>query len=309
MTELLERLPDLASHAESSSLVRSTRFLSVSTGKGGIGKTTTAVSLAAAIAAAGGRVAVCDLDYQRNATDLLPPIVDADQLRTVFDVVAARKPGVTRKALFPTQWSTLPQIADAGGAIDVMPGDSQFIDRHVDEHGVDALAVALDGLRGEYDVVILDCPPSTGSVVQAALYSADTVLMVTEAVHLSLKSLGRTAVFVGEFNAHSPSPVAVSGILVTKFNGRLKEQREGLAALKSRFHEDLLPIRIPHRAAVDSANGRHVPVLAWPGPEARMVASAYAATAKTVLSRLGDPAHAHLVENLDAFVDTGLVVL
>lgn len=293
--------------ADSTVLSRRTRVLGVLVNKGGVGKSSAAVSIASVVAASGGKVLIVDLDYQRNATDLLDPVVDRDSLRTVFDAVAAHKSSATSRACFPTAWSALPQISQAGGVIDVLPGDPQFIDRHVDEHGVGALSEALSGVNGMYDLILLDSPPSTGSVVQSALYAADGALLVTEAAHLSLKSLGRTVVFVNEFNANSPKPVEVSGILVSKYNGRLREQREGLASLKARFGEDLLPTRIPFRAAVDSANGRHLPILAWPGPEAAMVTSAYAVTAKAVLSKFGVPEHKPLIDGLDDWIDSGSV--
>lgn len=257
--------------------------------KGGVGKTTTTVFLAHAFASHGANVLVVDLDHQSNATDLLEPeIASPDEARSVYDLTASQIQGAYKYASYPSVWNKLEPIASSTlGKIDLVPGDPQYLDNHVTENGINGLEVALRGSHNDYDLVLLDCPPSTGPVVQSALLAATSVLLITESKHLALRSFGRTIVFLNEVSDAVGRDIDPVGILVTKYNNRKTEDRMKLAVLKSRYPELLIPVRIPERTAVDAAHTRHIPVDSLQTPHARLVANAYITAAMHTAERIG----------------------
>lgn len=267
---------------------RSPKILACMNTKGGVGKTTSTVSIAHAVAAHGGSVLVVDLDHQSNATDLLEPESGEFALdRSVYDLTAAGMQGAYKGCNFPSAWCTYEPIAQSGGILNVIPGDPQFLDGHILECGVESLSTGLAGVENDYDLVLLDCPPSTGPVVQSGMIAASHVLLITESKHLALRSFGRTISFLQEVSLATGRPIEPTGILVTKYNHRKTEDREKLSVLKKRHSDILLPVRIPDRTAIDAAHSRHVPVDLLNTPQSRLVATAYLATALNVLKHMG----------------------
>lgn len=267
------------------------RILACMNTKGGVGKTTSTVFLAHAFASHGATVLVVDLDHQSNATDLLEPAYpEEEDPRNIYDLTAANKTGSYRHASYPSAWNLYPPLLDvATGRIDVVPGDPQYLDNHVIESGINALANSLSGCGESYDIVLLDCPPSTGPVVQSAMLAATDVLLITESKHLALRSFGRTLVFLDEVNKAAGKDIQPLGILVTKYNNRKTEDRLKLNVLKQRYPELLLPVRIPERTAIDAAHTRHIPVDCLQTPHSRLVSNAYVTAAFHATLRLGLP--------------------
>lgn len=266
--------------------------VSVLSGKGGVGKTTVMLSLGAAVAAAGGRVLVVDMDLQCNATALLDPVLP-DPAFTVYDVVFAGTDGAAWSAVYPSAWTSLPGIADNGGVLDVLPGDPQMTDQHVIEHGVHALATALQGAEELYDLVLIDNPPSTGLVVQSSLAAASRALLVSQPQHLSLLGLSQSMRLLEQFNDAAGEnhwgEVELGGVVINQFDGRRTEHREALTEVRAGFGRLFLEPAIPERAVVQKSTAAHYPLLSYPDGAARSLGAVFNRLSSLVLRSFQDP--------------------
>lgn len=227
--------------------------------KGGVGKTTVTLGLAAAAAARGRRVLVVDLDPQANATTGLG-VWDAD--RTIDAALERESSGSLSSVIRVSGWPD-----DIGLApVDVAPSSPRLAQcEHqlaTDVIGAqDRLAVALDGVAERYDDILIDCAPSLGLLTVNALFAADRVLIIAEPAAWSadgVEQILRNVARIAERRAGRP---AVAGIIVNRL-GRTRDANYWHAQL-TETHPALVldpPVRL--RAAVAEAAAQSVPVRA-----------------------------------------------
>ncbi|GAB3683017.1 ParA family protein [Angustibacter aerolatus] len=255
------------------------RIIAVGNQKGGVGKTSTTLGLAAAAAAAGQRVLVIDLDPQANATDVL---LD-DQVNEPDDTT--KVPGTYGLLADPKRGGGLPladAIQPAGAAwanVDVVPATQELAESDVDTTPTQPLRLRKALEQGAqalepYDVVLLDCPPSLGRILIAALVAATDVIVVTEPGAHALRGVSRLEESVTEirdgFGQDTPQLLA---ILVNRAK-RATEHAFRDNELREAYGDLVLPGSIPERVAVADAAGAGAPVHSLPGDGARVVASA-----------------------------------
>jgi chromosome partitioning protein len=227
-----------------------TRILAVANQKGGVAKTTTVASVAAALVELGRRVAVVDLDPQACLTFSLGLDPDALELST-HDVLMGRVPART----------ALQRVA---GGVDLLPaeidlvGSEKFLNNRNGREFV--LAEALADLRADYDIVLLDCPPALGVLTVNALTAADQLMIPVQCETLAHRGVGQLLETVAEVRSRSNGRLTVLGVLPTLFDGRSKHARAVLEDIGERYGVTVLEPAIPRsiRFAEAPASGRSI---------------------------------------------------
>ncbi len=240
--------------------------------KGGVGKTTTCVNLASALRAKGKRVLMCDFDPQANATSGLG-VDKTTASPSVYDVLIN---GVDcRKAIVSTRYcDVLPSnknLAGAGVEMIAIP------DR---EH---LLKNALDTVAGDYDFILIDCPPSLELLTLNALCAADSVLVPVQCEYYALEGLSDLLGTVRIVKRSLNPGIGMEGVLLTMYDGRTNLSLQVAEEVKRHFPGKVYASVIPRNVRLSEAPSHGVPVSVY-DPLSRG-AESYEALAKEFLSR------------------------
>ncbi|HEY3748168.1 MAG TPA: ParA family protein [Pseudonocardiaceae bacterium] len=241
--------------------------------KGGVGKTTVVLGLASAALRRGVRTLVVDLDPQCNATATLDP---ADTEGSLVDVLARPSLATLRSAVAPSPW---------GEGIDVLVGSEEVEGlNHPDPAAqkLSKLGKALEQINGlvaegdpEYQLVLLDCPPSLGQLTRSALVAADRALLVTEPTMFAVSGVQRAFEAVqNERELHNPR-LQPLGVVVNRVRPRSHEHQFRIEELRELFGPLVMPVALPDRLAVQQAQGACLPIHQWNTPGAREVSLAF----------------------------------
>jgi chromosome partitioning protein len=219
--------------------------------KGGVGKTTTAVNLAACVAEAGYESLLVDVDPQSNATVGLGLGKDAGT--TVYDVLVGS--ATFDDAIVPTSiehLSIAPAGPDLAGATVELPRIAGSETR---------LRDALQPIRGRYAFTLLDCPPSLGPLTVNALVAADRVIVPVQAEYFALEGLagllGTLKLIQRELNPR----LTIAGMLLTMHDGRTRLAQDVEREVRQHFHEHVFDTVIPRNVRVGEAPSFGKPVI------------------------------------------------
>lgn len=261
--------------------------VAIGNNKGGSGKTAATVGLAAALAEAGHRVLVVDMDPQANASRRLGLRFDpAAPVVTTCEVVASGEPGVAGEAILPTGWPS-----PYAELVDVLPARFDLENR-VSEAAIlgahTRLARALAGADDDYAVTLIDCPPSLGHLTQLALAAADVALCTVEPEYDSVEGAVRFRDFVtGNAAALGVPGIRVAGYVVSRVRAQVGAHAYQLDGLAETFGAEVVwtPL-VPERAAIKDAADTAVPLCVLGGVTAASLAEVYAELAARLVKEL-----------------------
>ena len=229
--------------------MRKRRILSVSSLKGGVGKTTTAVHLAAACARAGRKVLLVDVDPQGCAGASIGLDVEAG-LDAWLVGEAAFEDVVVRESR--------PNLDVVVAGARLLGAEDQLREKGKEKrrHRLERRLSELDG--ESYDVVLLDCPPSASLLLENAWFAAHELVLPAKLDPLSLPALERTKRFVAAIDADRQKPLRIDGVLPTCYDLRTRVSDETLDAIRESFTKILSPIRINAALAEAPRTGKTI---------------------------------------------------
>ncbi|MBF4582372.1 ParA family protein [Curtobacterium sp. VKM Ac-2865] len=240
-------------------LPEKTRILTVSNQKGGVGKTTTTVNLAAALARGGARVLVIDLDPQGNASTAMGVNHQAD-VTSIYDVIVDEAPiadAVQRSPESENLWCVPATIHLAGAEIELVSlvAREQRLRTALDQY--------LESLDEPYHYVFIDCPPSLGLLTINAFVAAKEVLIPIQCEYYALEGLSQLLRNIELIERHLNPNLQVSTILLTMYDGRTNLANQVAADVREHFGDQVLKAMIPRSVRVSEAPSYGQSVVAY----------------------------------------------
>ncbi|HHL42829.1 MAG TPA: ParA family protein [Hellea balneolensis] len=251
-----------------------TRTIAIVNQKGGVGKTTTSINLAAGLAAHGQRVLLIDLDPQGNATTGLAIKRGATDI-TLYDVLADRAP--LNGAIMKTQVKGLDIVAsdmDLSG-IETVLGTT--------EGRTVRLKTALADHAGHYDYVLIDCPPALGLLTVNALAAASSVIVPLQCEFFALEGLSQLLRTVETAKSSINPALVIDGVMLTMYDKRNRLSEQVAADVRKHLGRAVFKTIIPRNVRVAEAPSFGLPVTEY--DPSCVGAQAYLALAKEILSR------------------------
>jgi len=252
------------------------RILAVANQKGGVGKTTTAISLATALAALEKRVLLVDLDPQGNTTGGMG--VDKGALaRSVYGWLLGQESfGETAR---PTELSYLT----------LLPSNRELVGAEVELVGAERreflLADRLEARRAEYDYIFVDCPPSLGLLTINALTAADGVLVPVQCEYFALEGVSELLATIDRVRESLNPRLALAGVVATMWDERTNLSRQVLEEIRRHFGEKVFRSPVPRNVRLAEAPSFGKPILLYDVKSKG--AEAYLAIARELLGRDG----------------------
>lgn len=256
-----------------------TRVFTVSNQKGGVGKTTTAVNISAALASLGAKVLVIDLDPQGNASTALGVPHNADTA-SIYDVLIDEFPLVDIIQTSPES----PNLLCAPSTIHLAGAEIELVSQVAREHRLrGALRDYLADAENHLDFVIIDCPPSLGLLTINAFTAADEVLIPIQCEYYALEGLSQLLGSVQMIQKHLNPALHVSTILLTMYDGRTRLAQQVADEVRQHFSDEVLDTVIPRSVRVSEAPSFGQTVIAYDGHSAGAIA--YREAAVEIVSR------------------------
>ncbi|WP_396643908.1 ParA family protein [Microbacterium sp.] len=250
------------------SLSGRTRVFTVSNQKGGVGKTTTAVNISAALAALGAKVLVIDLDPQGNASTALGVPHNADTA-SIYDVLIDEFPLADIIQTSPES----PNLLCAPSTIHLAGAEIELVSQVAREHRLrGALRDYLADDAHHLDFVIIDCPPSLGLLTINAFTAADEVLIPIQCEYYALEGLSQLLGSVRMIQKHLNPALHVSTILLTMYDGRTRLAQQVADEVREHFADEVLRTVIPRSVRVSEAPSFGQTVIAYDGHSAGAIA-------------------------------------
>ena len=231
------------------------KVIAIANQKGGVGKTTTAINLAASLAVLEKKVLIIDADPQANTTSGLNFSPDNDEERTLYEAMIGRI-GIT-DALIQTEVDNLQMVPShinlVGAEIELLEADERE----------SVLKKVLAPVRGDYDYIIIDCSPSLGLITVNSLTAADSVIIPVQPEFFALEGLGKLLQTIRLVQNGVNPDLAIEGFVVTMFDGRTRVHSQVEAELREHFKDMVFKTIIQRNIRLSEAPSHGKPIILY----------------------------------------------
>lgn len=251
------------------------KIIAFSNQKGGIGKTTSAVNIAASLGILGKKVLLCDLDPQGNATSGVG-ISKKGDLPSMYDALSGEKPmsDVIVETQFKNLWIAPSNISLAGAEVEAVDAEKrEFL-----------LKNKLDTVKDSFDYIIVDCPPSLGLLTLNALTASDGMIIPMTCEFYALEGLSQLVVTVRRVKKLYNPSLEVTGILITLFDKRLNLTKTVLSEIEKYYKEQIFNTKITRNVRLTEAPSYGMPVYYY--DKSSKGSDQYLAAAKELIKRI-----------------------
>ena len=231
------------------------KVIAIANQKGGVGKTTTAINLAASLSVLEKKVLIIDADPQANTTSGLNFTPDNDQQRTLYEVMIGKIDAAD--ALIQTEIANLHMIPShinlVGAEIEMLEADNREM----------LLKNALAPIRDNYDYIIIDCSPSLGLITVNTLTAADSVIIPVQPEFFALEGLGKLLQTIRLVQGGVNPDLTIEGFVVTMFDGRTRVHSQVLAELREHFRDLVFKTVIQRNIRLSEAPSHGKPIILY----------------------------------------------
>ncbi|MCI1639694.1 MAG: AAA family ATPase [Bacteroidales bacterium] len=231
------------------------KVIAIANQKGGVGKTTTAINLAASLAVLEKKVLIIDADPQANTTSGLNFSPDNDQKRTLYEVMIGKIS--ISDALIQTEIENLQMIPSH---INLVGAEIEMLDT---EERESVLKKAVAPIKDNYDFIIIDCSPSLGLITVNSLTAADSVMIPVQPEFFALEGLGKLLQTIKLVQNGVNPALAIEGFIVTMFDGRTKVHNQVVNELREHFKDMVFQTIIQRNIRLSEAPSHGKPIILY----------------------------------------------